>query len=269
MEEIKRYNTRKDRTTLSERMNMMFEERAAKILEVVDSRTTVNIADLAEIVGTSESTIRRDITELDQMGKLKRVRGGATRKSNPVITGEYDVQLKSGIHADLKSQIAKYAATTIHSDDLVYIDAGTTTLMMIPFIHAPGAVFVTNGFSHAKALTQKGYVVYITGGRFKLTTEAMVGYDAVRSIEKYNFTKCYMGTNGIDEKRGFTTPDVDEALIKEAAMEHAYISYVLADSSKFRKVSSVTFSKISDACIITDSVPDEHYKKLTVIKSVK
>lgn len=77
-----------------------------------------------------------------------------------------------------------------------------------------------------------------------------------------------MGTNGIDEKRGFTTPDIDEALIKEAAMKHAYISYVLADFSKFRKVSSVTFAKLSSACIITDSIPNEHYKKLTVIKAV-
>ena len=248
---------------------MMIEERAAKILSIVNNRHTATIGDLAAEIGTSESTIRRDVTELDRQGKLKRVHGGAARLSSPVITGEYDVQTKSNIHADLKSRIAKYAAASIHSDDLVYIDAGTTTLMMIPFINSPGAVFVTNGYSHAKALTQRGYVVYITSGRLKITTDAIVGHDAARSIEKYNFTKCFMGTNGIDENRGFTTPDIDEALIKEAAMEHSYISYVLADSSKFRMVSSVTFAKIGSACIITDSIPDEHYKKLTVIKAVQ
>ena len=247
---------------------MIFEERAAKILEIIDRRATARISDLATEVGTSESTIRRDITELDRRGKLKRVHGGATRISNPVVTGEYDVQTRASINADLKLRIAKYAAASIHGDDLVYIDAGTTTFMMIPYIDAPGAVFVTNGFSHAKALINRGYTVYLTSGRVKLTTEAIVGHDAVRSIDKYNFTKCYMGTNGIDERRGFTTPDIDEALIKEAAMEHAYVSYVLADSSKFRKVSSVTFAKISSACIITDNILDEHYKKLTVIKAV-
>lgn len=52
-------------------------------------------------------------------------------------------------------------------------------------------------------------------------------------------------------------------------MQHAYISYVLADSSKFRRASSVTFAKIGSACIITDTVPDERYKKLTVIKTVE
>lgn len=248
---------------------MMFEERAAKILEVVKNRHTAGIGELAAALGTSESTVRRDLIELDRRGQLKRVRGGAAETDNPVVTGEYDVQTKAGIHADLKQRIAKYAAAAIHSDDLVYIDAGTTTLTMIPYIQAPGAVFVTNGFSHAKALTQRGYVVYVTGGRLKLTTEAIVGDSAVRSIEKYNFTKCFMGTNGIDEKRGFTTPDIDEALIKEAAIQHSYISYVLADSSKFRMVSSVTFAKISSACIITDRIPDERYKKWTVIKAVE
>jgi len=247
---------------------MLFEERADKILAFIDRYHTASISDLAAAVGTSESTIRRDVIELDRRGQLRRVRGGAARISGPVFTGEYDVQTKAAIHADLKLRIARYAAAAIHGDDLVYIDAGTTTLTMIPYIHAPGAVFVTNGFSHAKALTQRGYTVYITGGRFKLTTEAIVGAGAVQSIEKYNFTKCFMGTNGIDEKRGFTTPDIDEALIKEEAMRHAYVSYVLADSSKFRKVSSVTFAKLASACIITDGMPDAHYKKLTIIKTV-
>ncbi len=247
---------------------MMFEERAAKILEIVKKRHIASIGDLSAALGASESTIRRDVIELDQRGQLKRVRGGAAETDNPVFTGEYDVQTKAGIHADLKQRIAKYAAAAIRSDDLVYIDAGTTTLTMIPYIQAPGAVFVTNGFSHAKALTQRGYVVYVTGGRLKLTTEAIVGDSAVRSIEKYNFTKCFMGTNGIDEKRGFTTPDIDEALIKEAAIRQSYVAYVLADSSKFRRISPVTFAKLSSACIITDRIPDERYKKWTIIKTV-
>lgn len=247
---------------------MLFEERAAKILAILNSRYTASIGVLAAELGASESTIRRDVTELDKQGRLKRIHGGAMKASNPVVTGEYDVQTRSSIHADLKQRIARYAATTVHEGDFVYIDAGTTTLMMIPYIEAPGAVFVTNGFPHAKALTQHGYEVRMVGGRLKLSTEAIVGHDAARSIERYNFTKCFMGTNGIDAKRGFTTPDINEAVIKEAAMEHSYMAYVLADSSKFRQVLPVTFAKISDACILTDSIPEEHFKKLTVIKAV-
>lgn len=247
---------------------MLFEERAEKILTAVDKKGSASVTELAIEIGTSESTIRRDIAALDKQGKLKKVYGGAARTSNPVFTDEYDVKTKSAMNIEQKQKIAEYAAKTINDDDFVFIDAGTTTLMMIPFIKASGAVFVTNGIAHAKALIQAGFKTYITGGQLKFTTEAIIGHDAAAYIEKYNFTKAFMGTNGIDIDRGFTTPDIDEALIKEAAINHSYISYILADSSKFKQISSVTFAKIEKACIITDKPSDEKFKKYTVIKVV-
>lgn len=247
---------------------MLFEERAEKILTAVDKKGSASVTELAIEIGTSESTIRRDIAALDKQGKLKKVYGGAARTSNPVFTDEYDVKTKSAMNIEQKQKIAEYAAKTINDDDFVFIDAGTTTLMMIPFIKASGAVFVTNGIAHAKALIQAGFKTYITGGQLKFTTEAIIGHDAAAYIEKYNFTKAFMGTNGIDIDRGFTTPDIDEALIKEAAINHSYISYILADSSKFKQISSVTFAKIEKACIITDKSSDEKFKKYTVIKVV-
>ena len=247
---------------------MLFEERAEKILTAVDKKGSASVTELALEIGTSESTIRRDIAALDKQGKLKKVYGGAARTSNPVFTDEYDVKTKSAMNIEQKQKIAEYAAKTINDDDFVFIDAGTTTLMMIPFIKASGAVFVTNGIAHAKALIQAGFKTYIAGGQLKFTTEAIIGHDAAAYIEKYNFTKAFMGTNGIDIDRGFTTPDIDEALIKEAAIKHSYISYILADSSKFKQISSVTFAKIEKACIITDKPSDENFNKLTVVKVV-
>ena len=69
--------------------------------------------------------------------------------------------------------------------------------------------------------------------------------------------------------KGFTTPDMDEARVKTAVMKNSYMAYVLSDSTKFGNVSSVTFAKIKSACVITDSIPDQAYSKLTVIKEVK
>lgn len=248
---------------------MMFEDRAEKILAIINSKGSATVTELAEEIGTSESTIRRDIILLDKSGKLKKVYGGATRVSNPVLTNEYDFQTKSTMNIDEKMKIAKYAASLINNGDFVYIDAGTTTLMMIPFINVSNAVFVTNGIAHAKKLIQSGYKTYLTGGQLKLLTEAIIGHDAVYSIKKYNFTKCFIGTNGIDIKNGFTTPDIDEALIKEEAMNKSYISYILADSTKFKQVSSVTFAEINKACIITDKPVDSMFSKSTVIKVVE
>lgn len=248
---------------------MMFEERARKILTAIKKQGTVTFRELAEEAGISESTVRRDISELDKQGKLRKVRGGAAGMFDFMVTNEFDIATKSNINVTQKKSIAQYAATLINGDDMVYIDAGTTTLMMIPYIQAPGAVFVTNGAEQAKSLSAAGYTVYLTGGKYKRSTDAMVGHGAVQAIEKYNFTKCFMGTNGIDIERGLTTPDIEEALIKEAAVEHSYLTYVLADASKFGKISTVTFSDISRAILITDRIPDGKYKEATIVKEVE
>ena len=93
-----------------------------------------------------------------------------------------------------KEQIARYAASLISDNDFIYIDAGTTTELLIDYIEQRRNVtFVTNGISHAKKLTQAGFRVHILGGEFKLETEAIVGEEAMLLLDKYNFTKRILG----------------------------------------------------------------------------
>ena len=75
-----------------------------------------------------------------------------------------------------------------------------------------------------------------------------------------------MGTNGISVHAGFTTPDADEAMIKTAAIRHAYKSYILADHTKFDEINSVTFADINDCIIITDKTPSKEYVSNTTVK---
>lgn len=91
-------------------------------------------------------------------------------------------------------------------------------------------------------LIHKGMQTYIVGGKIKPLTEAVVGAEAIKSINCFNFTKAFMGANGIDIGSGFTTPDIEEGLIKETAINKSYMAFVLADHSKFRRVYSVTFA---------------------------
>ena len=167
-----------------------------------------------------------------------------------------------------KEAISKYAASLINDDDFVYIDSGTTTLEMIKYITNTKAKYITNGIVHAKKLLEKGLSTMIIGGRCKPTTEAIIGPDCIEGISKYHFTKAFMGTNGISLHAGYTTPDVDEALVKQEAVKHAYVSYILADHTKFGKVSSVTFAEIPNCCIITDKEPNKNYSSKTIIKNV-
>ena len=150
----------------------------------------------------------------------------------------------------------------------ISLDAVTTTEKMIEFLPQKDITFVTNGFIHAKKLAQRGFRVFITGGEIKAATEAIIGAECVLTLKNYNFTKCFMGTNGISLTAGFTTPDVNEARVKSAAMESSRRSYILADHSKFDEISSATFAQLGKANIITDRLSNRKYAEYTSIKEV-
>lgn len=247
---------------------MLQDERHEMILEQLKIKHAVKVNSLAKELGISESTIRRDINELDQMGKLKRVFGGAVSISGDMTFGKTDVAQRTRINTEEKDKIARYAAALINDNDFVFIDAGTTTEKMIPYLEKKNVTYVTNGITHAKKLIQRELDVYIIGGLLRAPTEAAIGSNAVESIKQYNFTKCFMGANGVDIDRGFTTPDIGEAAIKTAAMKQSYVSFVLADHTKFGLISSVTFAGLEDACIITDHAENPQYRQHTVIKEI-
>ena len=249
---------------------MLNSERHDLILKIVNEKGAVSVAELTEALGVSESTIRRDLLELSRSGSLKKVHGGATLTKKQFVSSEDTVSDKQDKNIDEKRLIAKYAAEQISDSDFVYIDAGTTTLCMIDYLPDNlKASFVTNGISHAKLLSKRNFRVVILGGQLKSTTEAVIGFVAAKNLQSYNFTKAFLGANGITETQGFSTPDSEEAFVKAAAIDRSFASYVLADSSKFGKVSSVSFATVDRACIITDKKPDGNFEKLTVIKVIE
>ena len=99
--------------------------------------------------------------------------------------------------------------------------------------------------SMINSLVEKGLLVYVAGGLLKPGTQALVGAAARESIGRYNFTKAFIGTNGISLGHGYTTPDIEEASIKSLAIDHSYVSYVLADSP----VDTIYLSELSPAAL--------------------
>lgn len=247
---------------------MLHDERHEKILAQLKIKHAVKVNALAKELGISESTIRRDINELNQMGKLKRVFGGAVSVSGSIASGVTDVAERTRLNVEEKDRIAQYAATLIDDHDFVFIDAGTTTEKMIDYLQNRNVTYVTNGVLHAKKLVENGFNAFMIGGSLRPMTQASVGSAAIESIKQYNFTKCFMGANGVDVDRGFTTPDISEAAIKAEAIRRSHVSYVLVDHEKFGRISSVTFAKIEDASIITDKTDNPQYRQYTSIKEV-
>lgn len=229
---------------------MFTEERYNIILQELKAKGIISVNDLVKMLNASESTVRRDLNALDSEGLLKKIHGGAIQIGESASKHDYKVNIRESLNLDEKNEIAKKAASLIESGDVIYLDAGTTTENLINFIEADDITVVTNGIVHAKKLLEKGIKTFILGGEVKAITEAIVGSTAVEDLKKYNFTKGFFGTNGVSNKRGYTTPDINEAMVKSQAMKMCTESFVLADRSKLEEVSFITFGEIADATLI-------------------
>lgn len=238
---------------------MFTEERHSIILDTLSRQRSVGLSELCALLDASESTVRRDLAALDDSGLLIKVRGGAMSLGEKIFSSEHNIEEKANMLVEEKTAIAKYAASLIVNGDLVYLDAGTTTEKMIDFIPSSSAVFVTNAFINAKRLARRGFKVLIIPGEVKASTEAIVGSEAVIALSRYNFTKCFMGVNGISRGGGYSTTDQSEANVKAAAMARGRKVCILADHSKFGKTASIKFAELKEADVITDKAPDKKY----------
>ena len=230
---------------------MLAEERFSLIMEQLDRKRTVTVQELCEALNTSESTIRRDLTELDRQGKLNKVHGGATLPDSRFLADEPTMEAKA--------------------NDFVFIDAGSTTLELVRALtgDALKASYLTNGVAHARALAQKGCRVYLPGGLLRPQTEAIVGAPTVSIIQQYNFTKAFMGANGVALEAGFTTPDPEEAAVKAAAAHRAQETWFLVDDAKFARIYPAVIADLQGGAILTNRCPNPKYKQFTLVKETE
>lgn len=247
---------------------MLAEQRLEAILAALEEQKAVSVGQLCEVTKASEATVRRDLTVLARQGKLNKVHGGAVLIGEEFRGEELDMETKQHLNMEEKQRIARYAAGLVTDEDVVYLDAGSTVMLMADHIQAQKALFITNSIECAARLTRRGLRVYVLGGMLKPGTVALVGTEALISLRRYNFTKAFLGVKGIAAGQGFTTPDPEEAAVKAMAAERAREVYVLADASKFDTITAAEMFPLEDARIITDHLPDQRYRDYTGIEEV-
>ena len=221
--------------------------------------------------GHQRVTIRRDLTELDRLGKLNKVHGGATLPDNRFQAEEPTMQAKETLAVPQKRAIAAAAAALIHAEDFVFIDAGSTTLELVRALEGEAlqANYVTNGVAHARTLAQKGCRVFLPGGLLRPQTEAIIGAAALTAIQQYNFAKAFMGANGVALNSGFTTPDPEEAAVKAAVIRRARETWFLVDDTKFAQVYPAAICDLHSGAILTNRCPNPKYRQYTLIKETE
>lgn len=239
---------------------MLTSERQKVILNLLAEKQTIKIQDVVELTNASESTIRRDLTELENDDKLERIHGGATISGRKLH--ELSISDKASKNLQEKIRIAKYAASLIQEGDCIYLDAGTTTFQMIPYLRNKKVVVVTNGLTHVEALIEHEITTYLTGGYVKGKTGALVGPQTIQTLQSYRFDKCFLGANGFDITFGYTTPDPEEAAVKHQASLLAKNTYVAADHTKYGQVSFSKIDVLSGATLITAEITEEEVQLL-------
>ena len=246
---------------------MLTSERQQLILDLLQDQKTIKIQEIIELTKASESTIRRDLTELENEHKLERIHGGATILGRKLH--ELSIVDKSTKNLHEKKAIAKFAATMIQEEDCIFLDAGTTIFQMIPYLKNKRVTVVTNGLTHVEALIEQGIPTYLTGGYIKGKTGALVGPQTIQSLEQYRFDKCFLGVNGFDDTFGYTTPDPEEAAVKRQASAFAKKTYVVADHSKYGEVSFSNIDALNRATLITSRLTDDVIRVLNEKTTVK
>jgi DeoR family fructose operon transcriptional repressor len=230
------------------------EERQAAIVEQARLDGRVEVATLAESLGVTTETVRRDLTALERAGVLRRVHGGAIPVER--LGFEPAVDTREQVATSEKEAIAKAALDELPVDGAIALDAGTTTLRLAEAIPADRELtVVTNGLPIAVLLAGRpNLTVHLVAGRVRSRTLAAVGEAAVSFLRDVYVDVAFIGANGFSAERGFTTPDADEAATKRALIASAGRSVVLADSTKYAVNHFAAFAGPADVdLLITDS----------------
>ncbi|MGX6961931.1 DeoR/GlpR family DNA-binding transcription regulator [Vagococcus xieshaowenii] len=249
---------------------MLTEERHQLIMNSLESHNVVKVLELVEATHASETTIRRDLQLLEELGKLKRVHGGA--KIIREVTPELPLTIKENLHMEEKKKIGQWVGKLIKDNEVIFIDSGTATYQVLPFLKEKKIRAVTNSIIHAQYLSSINIPTTVLGGQLKMTTGAIVGNETLKQLEKYHFSKALVGVNAIHHQFGLTTPEEEEALVKESVMHHAEEVLILADHSKFEMINFVKFGELTEGKIITDYLPSKFrslYKEEIQIVEVK
>jgi len=222
---------------------MFAEERQRKIAEMMVESSSLKVVELAEHFEVSESTIRRDLQELEEHQILKRTHGGAVSVTKRGFEPSFkDKKEEFSIE---KERIGELAAEMVEDGYSVILDTGTTTLEIAKRIKNKKITVITNSLDIAEELSDVDNIELImTGGTLRGNTRAMVGYLTETMLRNFRADIAFIGANGITLKDGATTPNHVEAMTKRAMISSSHKVYVVSDTSKLGKVSFAVITPI-------------------------
>lgn len=234
---------------------MLTTRRRKLILERLARDSQVVAKDLAAEWGTSEDTIRRDLRDLAQAGRLQRVHGGAL----PASAAVGDLRVREGVSVPEKVALGRFGASLIRAGQLVILDGGTTAIQVARHLDpALRATLVTHSPNVAVELAAHPHIeILVLGGRLFRHSMVNVGAAVIDAAARLRADLYLMGVTGVHPEAGLSTGDAEEAAVKRALHQRAAETVVLASSEKLLAASAFAVAPLQElsALVVPKGTP--------------
>jgi DeoR/GlpR family transcriptional regulator of sugar metabolism len=217
--------------------DLLASERRNRILELLQEEGSARVRELGLLFKVSEPTIRQDLERLEEQGFVTRVHGGAFLRS--VSQQVSALTLQHLDHLEQKAAIARRAAEVVAPGERIILDSGSTMTELARCLAAvDNLTVVTNALNIALVLgANPSCQLMVTGGEFKAPTLSLTGEKAALFFQNLFVDKLFLATGGISPAFELTYPGFNDIPVKQAMLQVARETYLLADSSKFGKAS--------------------------------
>mgnify|MGYP001159337320 CR=1 FL=1 len=235
---------------------MLAAERLQKIIQLVNERGSIRVAELSQLCGVTEETIRRDLDKLEDEGKLVRSHGGAISIQDQA--NEIPFFVREATNTEEKRRIAQEAIKRIEPGDRIILDASTTAWWMARLLPDIPLTVLTNSVKVVLELSTKEKIQTIsTGGLLQPSSLSYVGPLTERSLESYHVDKMFLSCKGVHLDQAITESNELQAIVKRKMIARADTVYLLADYSKFGLRSFTRVAPWEDIdYLITDEATD-------------
>lgn len=213
---------------------MLEYERLDAIIVYLQERQTATVKNLAKRLYASEATIRRDLTELERRGQIKRLHGGAVLIDE--ARREVPLYLREQQNTDAKRDIAARAAQYLRDGQVIFLDASSTVMFLIKYFEAhKNLTIITNGMKTAQELSGLSHKTYCTGGLMLHNSSAYVGEYAADFVRHFNADIFFFSSRGVSEDGYITDASSEESYVRRVMLERSKLHVFLCDASKIGK----------------------------------
>ncbi|PTW50823.1 DeoR/GlpR family DNA-binding transcription regulator [Rhodovulum kholense] len=219
--------------------------RAPDILDIARREGRVTVEALAEHFGVTVQTIRRDLADLAEAGKLERVHGGAILPSGVTNIG---YEHRRDLNPEAKAAIARRCAQAIPDEASVFLNIGTSTEAVARELsHHRNLLVVTNNMNVANILVENpDCEIVVAGGTLRRSDAGLVGTLTMRAIQAFKVDYAVIGCSALDEDGDLLDFDIREVGVSQTVISQARRTFLVADATKFERTAPVRIASLGD-----------------------